>query len=91
VIGKTWAMAESASAPRSSGIQVSPKLILTGVIAALAMSFVAQNTNKATLSFLFFDFTAPGWIFFLLVLLVGALIGFVGRGIWTDRRAKKTD
>jgi uncharacterized integral membrane protein len=88
--GQTSAMAGSASVPSSKRIEVSPKLIVTGVVAALALVFVLQNTRKGRLSFLFFDFTAPGWIFFLLVLLVGAVIGFIGRGIWSDRRAKQS-
>ena len=46
---------------------VSPTLIAVIVVAVLILVFILQNTSKATVHFLFFDFTAGKWF----ALLVG--------------------
>lgn len=56
---------------------VSPKLVIVIVLAVLALIFVFSNLGTATLHFLGFSFTAPGWIWFLLLLVVGVVIGSI--------------
>jgi uncharacterized integral membrane protein len=80
--------------PAGSGIVTtrsgpSPKQIIAGVLAVLAIVFVAQNWDKATVTFLFFSFTARIWILFLVLLVTGGAIGWFARGSFGDRKAQK--
>lgn len=67
---------------------------LVGV--ALLVIFMIQNTERITLTFLFWSFTWPLWLFTVVTALVGALIWF-GIGVMrrhrrrTDRRAERRD
>ena len=67
---------------------------LVGV--ALLVVFMIQNTDRITLTFLFWSFTWPLWLFTVVTALVGALIWF-GVGVMrrhrrrTDRRAERRD
>lgn len=74
---------------RPDGFSPSPKQIVGVVVGVLALVFALQNNNRGTLAFLFFEFTAPVWISFTLVLAAGAVFGFVARGVWNDRRLAK--
>jgi uncharacterized integral membrane protein len=47
------------------------------VLIVIAIVFVAQNTAEATMSFLWFDFTAPVWLGFLVDVVIGVAIGFL--------------
>jgi lipopolysaccharide assembly protein A len=62
------------------GRRPSPKLIVAGILAVLAAVFIAQNTDSVGLTLLFFDFSAPAWLMFVILLLVGVAIGFLLRG-----------
>lgn len=72
-----------------------------GAIASLAgvgllVIFMIQNTDRITLTFLFWSFTWPLWLFTVVTALVGALVWF-GLGVMrrhrrrTDRRAGRRD
>lgn len=72
-----------------------------GAIASLAgvgllVIFMVQNTDRITLTFLFWSFTWPLWLFTVVTALVGALVWF-GLGVMrrhrrrTDRRAGRRD
>ena len=61
--------------PMSSGVQVTPRMIIAGVALILAVIFIAQNTDDQTLEFLWFEVTMPLWVFMLTMLVAGALIG----------------
>jgi uncharacterized integral membrane protein len=67
---------------------------LVGV--GLLVIFMIQNTERITLTFLFWSFTWPLWLFTVVTALVGALIWF-GIGVMrrhrrrTDRRAERRD
>lgn len=67
---------------------------LVGV--GLLVVFMVQNTERITLTFLFWSFTWPLWLFTLVTALVGALVWF-GFGVVrrhrrrTDRRAERRD
>lgn len=72
--------------PASSGSSgLSPKQIAALVAGVLAVIFIFQNTATGRIHFLFMSFEAPVWIFFAVLLLVGAAFGWVFRG----RRDKK--
>lgn len=62
-------------APQESKGGVSAKLIVSLVILALALIFVFSNLGTATLHFLGFGFSAPGWVWFLVLLAAGVVIG----------------
>ena len=63
-----------------SGVNLSPRAIVGIVIAVVCLIFVFSNTGEATLSFLWIDITAAGWIFLFLLLALGFLAGFlIGR------------
>lgn len=76
---------------RSAGSQESwrpsPHQIIGVIVGILSLVFVAQNSKSSTIKFLLFEFTAPVWIAFLGILAAGAVLGFVLRGVWQDRRA----
>ncbi|XPP27837.1 MAG: hypothetical protein ACNYNX_06560 [Leucobacter sp.] len=75
------------SAHRTGG--VSPKLIVVIVLAVLALIFVFSNLGTATLHFLGFSFAAPGWIWFLLLLVVGVVIGSIFPWFRPKKKAQK--
>ena len=60
--------------------------------AALLVIFMVQNTEDATLEFLFWDFTWPLWLVVLLSATIGALI-WLGIGVIRRhrRRAERRD
>lgn len=56
------------------------KLIVAGVIGVLLLLFVVQNTEKATINFLFFDANVSVWFVIVLSAVLGFLAGwFVAR------------
>jgi lipopolysaccharide assembly protein A len=62
------------------GVNLSPRAIVGIVIAVVCLVFVFSNTGEATLSFLWIDITAAGWIFLFLLLALGFIAGFlIGR------------
>jgi uncharacterized integral membrane protein len=67
------------------GFTITPKMVTIVVLAILSVVFVFQNTDKAKLKVIFFTVTMPRWIAFVLLLVIGAIIGYVGRGIRAKR------
>lgn len=61
-----------------SAISARTVAILAGV--ALVLVFIFQNTASTKLKVIFFTLEMPRWIGFVLVLLIGALIGWLWRG-----------
>ena len=56
------------------------KLIVAGVIGVLLLLFVVQNSEKATVNFLFFDANVSVWFVIVLSAVLGFLAGwFVGK------------
>ena len=56
------------------------KLIIAGVIGVLLLLFVVQNSEKATVNFLFFDANVSVWFVIVLSAVLGFLAGwFVGK------------
>lgn len=62
----------------------SGKLIAAGVVGALLLIFVLQNTERAPVDFLFWDGDFPLWG----VILVAAALGFAGG--WILGRVRRT-
>lgn len=54
---------------------VTPKTVTAAVIAALALSFVIQNTNEGRVDFLFWNVSMPAWIWIALVFVAGVAVG----------------
>lgn len=71
---------DKSSVGDDSGVTLSPKAIVGIVIAVVCLIFVFSNTKEATLSFLWLDITAAGWVFLFTLLALGFLAGFlIGR------------
>ena len=71
-----------------SGVNLSTRQIIAIVVALVCLVFVFSNTGETTLSFLWIDITAAGWIFLFLLLALGFLAGFM---IGRNRYKKKGD
>ena len=71
------------------GFRPSPRQVIGAVIGLLAVIFIVQNSDKQTVEFLFYSLTAPVWIAFVVILLAGAVLGYVGRGVIQSRQLKK--
>jgi len=67
--------------PFSGGVIAS----LVGV--ALLVIFVIQNTDRVTLTFLFWNFTWPLWLLAVVMALIGALVWF-GLGVLRRHRRR---
>jgi uncharacterized integral membrane protein len=63
-------------------------LIVAGVLVALLVVFVLQNTQRTRVTFLFFDGRAPLFLVLLLTALVGAVVAEVGSRVMRRRREK---
>jgi len=59
---------------------------LTGV--GLLVVFMVQNTEDVTLSFLFWEFTWPLWLFTIVTAVLGALV-WLGLGVMRRHRRRK--
>jgi len=72
-------------ASNDGGFTITPKMIIAAVLAVLAAIFVAQNTESAKLRIIFFTLTMPRWIAFVVLIAIGAVIGYVLRGVRAKR------
>ncbi len=59
-----------------SGRSLSPKAIVWIVVAILVVIFIAQNTEKAKIQFLFFDVSIGVWFALLIAFLLGLALGW---------------
>jgi uncharacterized integral membrane protein len=66
----------SRQATRKSHTGAYIRLGVVAVIVVFVLVFVFQNTQRVNVNFLSADFKAPLWLMLLIVLLVGAVIGF---------------
>jgi uncharacterized integral membrane protein len=55
--------------------KISPKLIVGIVLVVLALIFVFQNTAKRQVHLYFWHLDAPTWIWLIVVLAIGFVIG----------------
>ena len=59
------------------GFRLTPRWITGITIFAICLIFVFSNTETATLQFLFFSLTAPGWVFLFALLGAGFVSGWL--------------
>ncbi|WP_328308229.1 lipopolysaccharide assembly protein LapA domain-containing protein [Actinomycetospora sp. NBC_00405] len=90
------ATAGGSAGARRGGARLGAGAIASLVGVGLLVIFMIQNTDRITLTFLFWSFTWPLWLFTVVTALVGALIWF-GLGVMrrhrrrTERRAERRD
>ena len=75
-------------APEGDKTKISPALIISLIIAVLAVIFIIQNARDAQVKFLFWDGTLSLWIVLLLTLIVGVLLDRVVTWALRRRRAR---
>lgn len=68
-------MADVRQPGEPTGRSVSPRMIIIGVLAVLALVFIFQNTDSRQVNVLFWDVTMPTWLWTLILLIVGVIIG----------------
>jgi drug/metabolite transporter (DMT)-like permease len=61
----------------TSGFRLTPKWILGIVLGVVGLVFVFSNNGEATLRFLWFSMTAPGWVFLVVLLALGFASGWL--------------
>ncbi len=59
-------------------------LIVMGVVAALFVVFMLQNTSSLEIQFLLFERESPMWLALLIAFVAGAVVGQLG--LWWFRR-----
>jgi uncharacterized integral membrane protein len=68
-------MTEVRSGQPATKRRVTAKLIIGLILIALALIFIFQNTSSREVHFLFWSFSAPTWIWLVIVLVIGVVIG----------------
>lgn len=68
----------------SGGFRPSPKQIGGGILVVVALVLVLQNTQSVRVELLFWNVEWPLWIVLLLMLVIGAAIGYLAS--WRARR-----
>jgi uncharacterized integral membrane protein len=61
---------------QDDGFRLSAKTVVWGILALLAAIFVVQNTERTTISILFWDLTTGVWLALLIATLLGGAIGY---------------
>lgn len=62
------------------------KLLFAVILLLLVLIFIFQNTQQVAIQFLIWEVSTARGIMVLLILLVGTLIGWLGRGQVASRR-----
>jgi uncharacterized integral membrane protein len=62
-----------------------------GVVIVLVIIFIAQNSQKVQVKFLFFDASAPLIFGLIIATLLGMIIGYVGPVVRRHRREDQLD
>jgi uncharacterized integral membrane protein len=75
-------------AAQGSGRRLGGGAIASLIGIGVLLIFMIQNTEDVTLTFLFWSFTWPLWLFTLVAALVGALVWF-GLGVMRRHRRRK--
>ena len=68
---------ESASPSSVESFRWTPRWIAGVAIVVVSLIFVFSNRGEATLSFLWFKLTAPGWVFLFALLGAGFVSGWM--------------
>ena len=73
---------------RGEGRRLSSGAVASLVGVALLVVFVAQNTERVRLHFLFWSFSWPLWLYTIVTAAIGALVWF-GLGVMRRHRRRK--
>lgn len=74
------------AAERRSSPLLRPKVIVAGVIALLALVFILQNAGSRRVNILFWDLSAPAWLWMVVLFGAGVVVGSVFP--WFRRRPR---
>jgi uncharacterized integral membrane protein len=58
------------------GVNLTPKAIIALIVGVAALIFIFSNTNDVTLSWLWLELSAPGWVMLLALFACGLAVGF---------------
>jgi uncharacterized integral membrane protein len=59
------------------GFRPTSRQIIAAIIVVVALIFILQNTREGHFSFLWFDFTAPVWLWIVIVFAGGVATGLL--------------
>ncbi|GAA4556241.1 DUF1049 domain-containing protein [Pseudonocardia xishanensis] len=62
---------------RGQGRKVSPRVVVAGVIAVLALVFILQNRGPVGVHLITLTLSAPLWLLLVVMVGVGLLVGYV--------------
>jgi uncharacterized integral membrane protein len=79
---------ERGDGPAASRTGVSPALVVFGIVAVVAVIFIAQNSERRNVEFLFVDVTTPVWVALLIAVGLGILLDRL-IVFWWNRRRKR--
>lgn len=60
---------------KKGGVTVSPRMVLALVLFGLIVVFIAQNSNKTQVDFIFFSATVGVWFLITLSVVAGMTLG----------------
>ena len=69
--------------------RVSAKLIIALILLALALVFAFQNTGTRPVNFLWWTVSLPAWIWFVIILVIGVIVGSLFPWFRPKRKAAK--
>jgi uncharacterized integral membrane protein len=75
------------TAERRSSPLLRPKVVAAAVIGLLALVFILQNAGSRRVEFLFWDVSAPSWLWMVILFGAGVVVGSVFP--WFRRRPKE--
>lgn len=64
------------------------KLLTAIVLLILVLIFIFQNTQMVTIQFLAWRVETARGVMALVILLIGVIIGWLGRGQWAHRKKR---
>jgi uncharacterized integral membrane protein len=84
--GSDVPLEESSDGP---DLRLISRLLVAAAAVVLAILFVAQNSDRVEMSFVFFDVTTRLWAGLLVALVLGALLGQAAEALWERRKKRK--
>jgi uncharacterized integral membrane protein len=81
--------AELHAAKAEEGRRGLPALIILGSVIVVAIVFIAQNSDKATIQFLFIEVTTRIWAGFLIAIALGVVLDRLFSMWWRRRKQRE--
>jgi uncharacterized integral membrane protein len=75
--------------PAPSRRRVSPVLVIAVILIVLVVIGGFQNTDSSDVDFLWMDFSAPLWVWFLVLFLLGLAVGWIANMVRERRKRKR--